>query len=182
MAELFWSNVNADPKRQYRFTLNIGNIPVWTVKTATKPKSNINVVEHSFINHTFKYPGRVTWDNITVTLVDPVEPDLAMTFLTALRNSGYQYPDTSNVRGSISKKKSVEDGVGSIILRQIDANGTPVEEWFLKNPWLVSIDYGGNLDYTSDEMNEITVEIAYDWAELKSLPKPYSQPVPSPRA
>jgi len=174
MAELFWSNVNADPKRQYRFTLNIGNIPVWTVKTATKPKSNINVVEHSFINHTFKYPGRVTWDNITVTLVDPVEPDLAMTFLTALRNSGYQYPDTSNVRGSISKKKSVEDGVGSIILRQIDAEGRPVEEWFLN--------YGGNLDYTSDEMNEITVEIAYDWAELKSLPRPYSQPVPSPRA
>jgi hypothetical protein len=137
------------------------------VKTATKPKSNINVEEHSFINHTFKYPGRVTWDNITVTLVDPVDPDLAMTFLEALKRSGYQYPTDSNVRGSISKAKSVREGLGSIVLRQIDADGRPVEEWFLKNPWVVSVDYGGTLDYSSDAMNEITVEIAYDWAELK---------------
>jgi len=166
-AELFWSNVNADPKRQFRFTLNIGNIPVWTVKTATKPKSNVSIVEHSFINHTFKYPGRVTWDNITVTLVDPVDPDLAMSMLNALRDSGYDYPTDSNTRGSISKAQSVRDGLGSITLRQIDGDGRPVEEWFLKNPWIVSIDYGGTLDYTSDAMNEITLEIAYDWAELK---------------
>ena len=123
MAELFWSNVNADPKRQYRFTLNMGNIPVWTVKTAMKPKSNVSIVEHSFINHTFKYPGRVTWDNITVTLVDPVDPDLAMSMLDALRNSGYQYPTDSNVRGSISKAQSVRDGLGSVTLRQIDGDG-----------------------------------------------------------
>jgi hypothetical protein len=165
-AELFWSNVNADPKRQYRFTLNMGNIPVWTVKTAMKPKSNVSVVEHSFINHTFKYPGRVTWDNITVTLVDPVDPDLAMSMLDALRNSGYQYPTDSNVRGSISKAQSVRDGLGSVTLRQIDGDGNVIEQWYLKNPWIVSIDYGGTLDYTSDAMNEITVEIAYDWAEL----------------
>lgn len=166
-ADLFWSNVNTDPKRRFRFILAIGDVPVWTIKTATKPKANVSTVEHQFINHTFKYPGRVTWDNISVTLVDPVTPDLAKMFLNKLRKSGYQYPATSNVRGSISKKKSVEQGLEGITIQQIDANGKVVEEWMLKNPWLVSIDFGGNLDYTADEMNEITVEIAYDWAEVK---------------
>ena len=70
----FWSTKGSDPKRKFRFQLEIpavggvnDAIPVWTVKTVTKPKANIATVEHSFLQHTFKYPGRVTWDNITVT-------------------------------------------------------------------------------------------------------------------
>ena len=167
MADLFWSNVNTDPKRRFRFTLNIGNIPVWTIKTATKPKVNVGVVEHQFLNHTFKYPGRVTWDNITVTLVDPVDPDLAWSFLQKLRRSGYDYPTSQNVRSTISKKDSVEQGLGGIVIAQVDADGGPIESWFLQNPWIVSIDFGGNLDYAAEEMNEITLELAYDWAEIK---------------
>ncbi len=167
MADLFWSNINTDPKRRFRFTLNIGNIPVWTVKTATKPKVNVGTVEHQFLNHTFKYPGRVTWDNITITLVDPVDPDLAWTFLQKLRKSGYDYPTSSNIRGTINKKESVEQGLGGIVIAQIDADGNPIEQWFLQNPWIVSIDFGGQLDYGAEEMNEITLELAYDWAEIK---------------
>ena len=165
MADLFWSNVNTDPKRRFRFTVGIGNIPVWTIKTAAKPRAAVSVVEHQFINHTFKYPGRVTWENIQITLVDPVTPDLAKTFIDKLRGSGYDYPTTSNVRGSLSKKRSVES-LGSIRLSQIDSDGNPIVVWDLHSPFLTSIDFGGNLDYTADEMNEITVEIAYDWAEL----------------
>ena len=45
MASLFWGQANAEPKRQFRFELSFtsrngnqaGDIPVWTVKTATKP-------------------------------------------------------------------------------------------------------------------------------------------------
>lgn len=165
-ANLFWSNVNTDPKRNFRFTLNIGNIPVWTVKSVSKPKANVATIEHSFINHVFKYPGRVTWDNLSVTLVDPVDPDLAFTLLESLRRSGYQYPTTENVRGSISKEQAVQDGLQSISLSMIDNLGNPIETWALKNPWIVSIDFGGTLDYTSDDMSNIAVEIAYDWAEI----------------
>ena len=159
-ANLFWSNVNTDPKRNFRFTLNIGNIPVWTVKSVSKPKANVATIEHSFINHVFKYPGRVTWDNLSVTLVDPVDPDLAFTLLESLRRSGYQYPTTENVRGSISKEQAVQDGLQSISLSMIDNLGNPIETWALKNPWIVT------LDYTSDDMSNIAVEIAYDWAEI----------------
>ena len=35
----------------------------------------------------------------------------------------------------------------------------------------MSIDFGGALDYTSDDMNEIAVEIAYDWAEMTKFGK-----------
>ena len=163
---LFWADKDTDPKRRYRFTLNMGDIPVWTVKTANKPKANVSTVEHSYINHTFKYPGRVTWDNISLTLVDPLDPDMAYTMLRKLQKSGYQYPTDANVRGTISKKQSTYSGVEFVKINQINGEGKVIETWELKNPWIVSIDFGGALDYTSDDMNEIAVELAYDWAEM----------------
>jgi hypothetical protein len=172
MANLWWGNRTSDPKRRYRFLVNIGgqDVPVWTIKTASKPKANVSTVEHMFLDYTFKYPGRVTWDNISLTLVDPVDPDLASAFIKRLLASGYQYPDTSNKRASISKKKAVDAMGGDIIIQQIDAEGTPIDSWALKNAWMVSVDFGGALDYTSDEMNELTVELCFDWAEYKAGP------------
>ena len=164
---LFWSNVNTDPKRRFRFILQAGNIPVWTVKTASKPRVSVGTVEHQFLNHTFKYPGRVTWDNITMTLVDPVDPDLAFTFLQKLRKSGYEYPTSANVRSTINKADATgPQGIAGVSIAQLDADGNEIEKWKLTNPWIVSIDFGGGLDYAAEEMNEISVEMAYDWAEL----------------
>ena len=30
---LFWADKDTDPKRRYRFTLNMGDIPVWVVNS-----------------------------------------------------------------------------------------------------------------------------------------------------
>ena len=166
MANLFWADVNSDPKRRFRFTLQMGGVPIWTIKTATKPKVNVGIVEHQFINHTFKYPGRVTWDNITITLVDPVQPDLSKEFYRRLQRTGYQKPTNETQLGTISKKGAY-DALSGITIAQLDAEGKPIETWTLKNAWIVSVDFGGNLDYAAEEMNEITLEIAYDWAEIK---------------
>tara|TARA_R110002060_G_scaffold64773_1_gene73830 strand:+ start:658 stop:1182 length:525 start_codon:yes stop_codon:yes gene_type:complete len=167
----FWSDVNSQPKRRYRFTLSIskkGNdnqIPLWTIKTAAKPKANISTVEHQFIDHVFKFPGRVTWDPIQVTLVDPVDPDLSAQFLDVLIQSGYRFPtDASKAQYSLSKKKFY-DQIGEVYINQIDEDGTTIEKWALKNAFFTSVDFGGTLDYSSDEMQEITVEITFDWAE-----------------
>ena len=173
MSNLFWSDVRTEPKRQYRFelkfssrTLGQGAIPVWAVKSASKPKANISTIEHQYIDHTFKYPGRVTWDPITVVLVDPVDPDLSYAFLDVLGAAGYKFPTTaSKSKLSLSKKAFVEQ-IGSVFIDQMDENGEIIERWELVNPFITSIDFGGNLDYSSDEMNEVTVELTYDWAKL----------------
>jgi hypothetical protein len=163
---VWFGQVQSDPKRQFRFSVEVGGelVPMFYIKTATKPKANVSVVEHSFLDHTFKYPGRVTWDPITLTLIDPIDPDLAANWLQILLRSGYTYPDTSNARQTMSKLKANSALVGCAIA-SLDAEGTPIEEWRLQNPFITSIDFGGTLDYTSDEMSEITVEIAYDYAK-----------------
>ena len=174
MASLFWGQANAEPKRQFRFELSFtsrngdqpGDIPVWTVKTATKPVAQISTIQHQYIDHTFNFPGRVTWQPITVTLVDPVNPDLSFAFLDVLGAAGYKYPDTAAISKVSLSKEAFKNTIGSVVIKQLDASGAEIERWELVNPIITNIDFGGSLSYDSDEMTEISCEITYDWAEL----------------
>ena len=171
---LFWGQANAEPKRQFRFELSFtrrngnsaGDIPVWSVKTATKPVAEISTITHQYIDHTFNFPGRVTWQPITVTLVDPVNPDLSFAFLDVLGAAGYKYPDTDTIARKSLSKKAFTETIGNVKLKQIDADNRTVEEWTLINPIITNIDFGGTLSYESDEVVEVQCTITYDWAEL----------------
>ena len=167
MAEIFWSAQNSDPKRKFRFQLLVDRIPVWVVKTVSKPSVTVNPVVHQYLNHEFRYPGRVTWDSpINVTLVDPLDPDLARTTLNMIRNAGYRYPLDPNQSKTTMTKADATKALGRVSIQQIDGDGNPVEEWVLRNAFVSKITYG-DLDYSSDDMSEITLEITYDWAELQ---------------
>jgi len=50
---------------------------------------------------------------------------------------------------------------------QIDANGNALETWTLNNAWIKKVAFG-ELDYSSDDINEVTLTIRYDWADLKT--------------
>ena len=175
MASLFWGQANAEPKRQFRFELSFtqrngnsaGDIPVWAVKTATKPVVEVSTIPHQYIDHTFNFPGRVTWQPITVTLVDPVNPDLSFAFLDILGKAGYKYPDTDSIARASLSKKDFTDTIGNVVLKQIDSTGLEIERWELVNP-IISINVlCETLSYESDDMVEVSCTITYDWAVLK---------------
>ena len=167
----FWTNPETSPKRSYRFTCTIGGIGTentWLVTQVKKPSATVGEVSHKYLNHTFYYPGRVEWDTVNVTLVDPISPSAAGKMAQILANSGYVIPGTNNVTDAITKKKAVEDGVKNFIIRQFstDANEV-VEEWELKNAFITNVDWG-ELNYESDDLTNCTLTVRYDWAELKT--------------
>lgn len=175
----FWSEnfgENAglnDPKRNFRFTVEFqgiqaaqGGAKLWYAKTATKPSFAINAAEHKYLNHTFYYPGNVTWNDITVTMVDPVDPDMSATLSAIVESSGYKPPSTSEDRASISKAKSAA-ALGTVIITQLDSDGNPLETWTLWNSFLTEVKYGDNLEYGNDDLTELSVTIKYDWARLQ---------------
>ena len=163
----FFADQKSDPKRGFRFILSIGGIEAYTIKTVSKPGVTVSTIEHQYLNHTFRYPGRVTWDSpISVTLVDPVDPDTARTLLNKIKNAGYVYPTTStNSQQSMTKDEAV-NSLNNCVISQLAGDGTTeVERWELKNAFLSKVTYG-DLDYGSDDLTQITIEITYDWAEL----------------
>ena len=173
-----WDNVAVDPKRRFRFKLQFGAgsgaIKEYFVKTATMPKANISTIEHSYFDYNFKYPGRVTWDPITVTLVAPSRgtEDPTDILFVGLQKAGYLFPNNvatdTNLRKSLSKKGFTDAFGGDPTIALLDGNGEEVEVWKLNRAFLTSVDYGGSLDYTSDEMLELTMEITFDWASRES--------------
>jgi len=158
-----------DPKRKYRFKVYFGGNNdaafVWWAKTTDKPKYTIEGVEHSFLNHTFNFPGKVKWEEVAMTLVDPAGGRDAVAWLSRIaRNAGYVVPDTANSKLESISKNSMVDALGIVKIQQIDAGGDTIEEWVLKNPILTKC-YFGSLEYGSDDLVEVSVGFKYDWAE-----------------
>ena len=166
-----------DPKRNFRFTVEFqgiqaaqGGAKLWYAKSATKPSFAINAAEHKYLNHTFYYPGNVTWNDVSVTMVDPTDPDMAATLASIIEASGYKPPSTADDRASISKAKSAA-GLGTVIITQLNAKGDPIETWTLWNSFLTEVKFGDNLEYGNDDLTELSVTIKYDWARLETTGK-----------
>ena len=168
----FWTaSPNRDPKRAFRFKVEIGDSgTIWYAKTAQRPTVSFAETSHNFMNHTYYWPGKAEWSEISVTFIDPVDPDLGGNLIQAIADSGYTIPVGTENMTSMSKKSVMEalGGKGNDIrIHVIDEAGNQLETWELKHAWIKSIDFS-DLDYGSDEMSEITVAFRYDWATFAS--------------
>ncbi len=162
-----------DPKRNFRFTVEFqgiqaeqGGAIAWYAKTAAKPSFTVENVEHAYLNHKFYYPGAVTWNTVSIEMVDPVSPDVTATFSDIIRLSGYAPPANATSLGSISKAKAA-GALGTVIITQIDSDGKPLETWTLWNAFVKDVQLG-QLSYGDDELTTTTVELMYDWARVET--------------
>ena len=175
----FWTAVETEPKRSFRYLFYMSGrsqtIQPYTVQTVKKPSFTIEgQVQAKYIQHTFKYPGRVMWQDVTVTIIDPRGAgaagvdDAAKTLDTVLLESGYSAPlaDDAFAKASISKVKAT-NAMGTPFLVEINAEGLEISRWTLKNPYLANVDYG-QLSYNEDSLVTYTLTISYDYATYET--------------
>ena len=144
---------------------NLGeNGCTWFITSVGKPAVTISESKHTYLNHDFYYPGRVSWNTISVTLVDPVEPDATAIMSSAIEDAGYKVPASFEQASTISKAGATAQ-LGIVEINQIDADGKAVESWTLHNAWIKSATFG-DLDYGSDGLTNVQIEVRYDWAQL----------------
>ncbi len=168
----FWNSVaDVDPKRNFRFKVQFSNLNteigdttgiVWWAKKVTKPNFTVTESKHSFLNHTYYWPGRVEWQEITMTLVDPVTEGAVKGLNSIIQKAGYKIPGVPTMLESMSKAKS-NTAIGTIVITQIDSSENELETWTLHAPFIKSIKYG-ELDYENDELTQIEIGLRYDWA------------------
>jgi len=171
MSERFWSNAGTEPKRSFRWYLTLAGaeekIETYAIKTVKKPSFAVSEVPHQYVAHTFYFPGRVTWNTIDATFVDPVDPDQSAAITNMFVKGGYQKPVTELAARSSLSKGNFTLAVGEPKITQIDASGNIIEDWTLHNTFFTSIDYG-QLDYSSEELVITTVTMRYDFASLSN--------------
>ena len=187
----FWTEKIAEPKRKFRWLLLFSGAPQFIIKSVTKPSLQIGNTSHQFLQHTFNFPGRVTWQDISITLVDPVSPDATKSIYDIIKAAGYALP--TEIQGTAEGKKTISKSgmVGAlsnfITINQIDADSSAnvIESWRIWNPQITSVNFDG-LDYVSDDPLNIQLGIKYDWAELNpdgsvtSNPEPWAIQQPGP--
>jgi hypothetical protein len=156
----FWSASDLEPTRKHRFRVELGGVVLWWAKSVTKPSFDISTNRYTAINHSIEYPGILTWNDVTLTIVDVGKKTKEL--YDKLKDMGYSAPgSTTDGFGGIEKGDKSD-----LKIYQMDASGKTIEEWTLNKFTIKTVNFG-DLSYSDDELVEMSMTIAYDWAEFK---------------
>jgi hypothetical protein len=166
----FWNQSSAAPKRNYRFKVLIqgmnGGSVIWWAKGFKTPSYEVSETAHDYLDNKYYFPGRLTWNDSSMTLVDPISPINAVEETNQIIiGSGYKVKN-ENEYETISRPAS-HGALGSVVVDIIDAEGNSVEQWTLKNAFIKSVAFS-DLAYDNDELRTIDITFRYDWATCSS--------------
>lgn len=146
-----------EPKRKFRWILQIEGIDAFIIKTAARPQSTIESVEIPWINHTRYVAGKHKFNPMAVTLHDPIAPSGAQQVMEWIR---LHFESVSGRAGYADFYKR------DIQLKLLDPVGTVVELWDIRGAMITDANFG-DLNYEGSEMAEITLSIVFDNACLQ---------------
>ena len=180
-----WAAPSMEPKRSHRFVLYIGAAKPFVIKKVSNPAYTVAETPHKFKNYTFWYPGKVEWEPVQITCLDPGgDDDTGLSLSNALLAGGYMEPDKEITTGqgmdsTVSKVRAVSAAGGHAMKivqygpDQFSDTGNAVvgnrggmeklSTWSLKNAWIQKVNFG-ELNYDNDTMVESTITVRYDWA------------------
>lgn len=144
--------VEYEPLRKNRFLLRFPSdlgIQEWWVASASRPSITQGETEIPFLNTSNWVVGRYTWEQINVTLRDPIGPSASQCVMEWVRLHSESV--TGRQGYAVAYKRD-------LILEMLDPTGTAVSQWILKSCMIVSASFG-DLDYGDDGLADITLTI-----------------------
>jgi len=153
--DMFYTNF--EPKMKNRYIMEIDGIASYLIKTANRPSITFEPVVLDHINVKRKLKGKGEWQDIEITLFDPIVPSGAQQVMEWVRTS----------HESITGR----DGYADFYKKDIDIYmlgpvGDKIENWKIKGAFITSAVFN-DLDWSSNDPSEITLTLAYDYAILE---------------
>jgi phage tail-like protein len=148
-----------EPKMKNRYYMEMTSvgIPAYMVKAANRPEIQFETVKIDHINVYRKLKGKGEWQDLQITLYDPVVPSAAQLVMEWVRLS----------HESITGR----DGYADFYKKDIDIFmlgpvGDKVEQWKLIGAFPTQVNFG-DLDASSNEVATATMTLTYDYAILE---------------
>ena len=148
---------NFEPKLGNRFNMEINDIESYIIKTASRPTFTSEVVELDHINVKRKIKGKSSWDDITISLYDPIVPSGAQQVMEWIRTSH------ESLTGRDGYNTFYKKDITFYLLGPV---GDKIEQWTLKGAWINSANFG-ELDWASNDPVSIELTLSYDYAILE---------------
>jgi len=156
--KMFYTNF--EPKMKNRYIMEFGEIaiPSFVVSAANRPNIQFETVKLDHINVYRKLKGKGEWQDIEITLYDPIVPSAAQAVMEWIRLS----------HESITGR----DGYGEMYKKDINFKmlgpvGDVVEQWTLKGAFISQANFGDLAYNTTNEPTTITLTLTYDYAVLE---------------
>ena len=146
-----------EPKVQNRFIMYIDGIPAYLIKAAGRPGITFGDVVLEHINVKRKLKGKGDWQDVSITLYDPVVPSAAQAVMEWVRLS-HESVTGRDGYSDFYKKDITFNSLGPV--------GDKVEEWTLKGAYIGSVDMG-SMDWATDTEVQIQLTLKYDYAILQ---------------
>ena len=146
-----------EPKMKMRYIVQIDGVPAYLVKAANRPQITFEEVELHHMNVRRYVKGKGAWQELQVTLYDPVVPSAAQAVMEWVRLSH------ESVTGRDGYSDFYKKDVNFQVLGPV---GDVVEEWTLKGAWIQDSQFG-DMDFGSSDPVDITVTLRYDYAILQ---------------
>ena len=145
-----------EPKVQNRFIMYFQDIPSFMVKSVSTPSFTDEEVKLDHINTYRKIRGKREWNNVDMTLYDPITPSGAQAVMEWARLS---YESVTGRAGYSDFYKQ------DVVLNQLGPVADIVGEWIIKGAFIVDASFG-DYDWSSSDVAEISVTLAMDYCVL----------------
>ena len=145
-----------EPKVTNRFIMYIDGIPSYMVKSVASPSFTDGVIKLDHINTYRKIRGKREWQNMTLSLYDPITPSGAQAVMEWAR-LGYESV-TGRAGYSDFYKKDVT-------LNMLGPVGDIVGEWIIKGAFVQSSNFG-TYNWSTDEAISVEMTLTMDYCVL----------------
>jgi len=153
--EIFFTQF--EPKVQNRFIMYMDGIPTFMIKDLSGLGFEQNEIILNHINTYRKVKGKLRWNDVTMTLFDPITPSGAQAVMewTRLHHESVTGRDGYS---DFYKKELVLDLVGPV--------GDVISEWVIKGAFIKNATFG-DLDYDNDSAAQtIALTLGMDYCVL----------------
>jgi len=146
-----------EPKQANRFILYADGVPSYIIKGVSAVGLNQGEVILNHINVLRKVKGKTVWNDVTLTLHDPITPSGAQTIMEWVRLS-HESVTGRDGYSDFYKKDLVINALGPV--------GDVVAEWVLKGAFIKTAEFGEYNWDTENQAINITMTLAIDYAIL----------------
>lgn len=147
-----------EPKVNFRYKLYMDEIPVYLCKTAALPSLEQGEIIIDYVNVDFKVKGKSRWQDISVTLYDPIDPNGSELVHNWIRD--FHHNSETGIDGY-----AFDDYKRELKIEVLDPKGVPVETWNISGAFISSANWG-SMDWSSEDAKMIELNIKYDYAVL----------------
>jgi hypothetical protein len=155
--QMFFTNFEPKMKNRYYMEFTDVAIPSYLVKAANRPTINFETIKLDHINIYRKLQGKGEWQDISITLYDPIVPSAAQAVMDWVR-LGHE-----SITGRRGYAEFYKKDIDFYMLGPV---GDKIEQWKLKGAFIQAANFG-DLSFDSNEPAQIELTLSYDYAILE---------------